>query len=375
MRKQLSDASKRKAKQKWIIEKPKLDNARQLRAIFFIEPDDEEFRHTIKNARRKLEIPMPAAMLCNTLVNCRGETCRNIGKHKTKYACIVDADESVRKRQKGVPHRYHEDHISAKGSNSLNHYNLEHKFIPMPLALKIPGAKAAVEKGKTRENPGMAADKIRNKKEVIEEARNKGRKIHFASLMDLCHLKNSELEPQFQKYKGRVVLRGDIVKDDSGSYAVFIEQGSSASQTTDAKVMDIKSRLPGCAGQAADAVSAYTQVKMEDAPSLLKNSKVRMSRYLDTSPKHKWPKSWSNTEDQLFLLSGICTVILWHDYCGKRQFEKVLLGHGWVKVRNWECLFVNREKGLFLSVYVDDIKTGWQETDHQSDLENSHERR
>ena len=23
---------------------------------------------------------------------------------------------------------------------------------------------------------------------------------------------------------------------------------------------------------------------------------------------------------------------------------------------NWECLFVHREKGLFLSVYVDDIK-------------------
>ena len=26
------------------------------------------------------------------------------------------------------------------------------------------------------------------------------------------------------------------------------------------------------------------------------------------------------------------------------------------KVSNWECLFVHREKGLFLSVYVDDIK-------------------
>ena len=86
--------------------------------------------------------------------------------------------------------------------------------------------------------------------------------------MDLCHLKNSELEPQFQKYKGRVVLRGDIVKDDSGSYAVFTEQGSSASQMTAAKVI---ARLPGCTGQAADAVSAYTQVKMEDAPDYQKS--------------------------------------------------------------------------------------------------------
>ena len=85
--------------------------------------------------------------------------------------------------------------------------------------------------------------------------------------MDLCHLKNSELEHQYQNYKGRVVLRGDIVKDDSGSYAVFTKQETSASQMTAAKVMDIISRPPGCAGQDADAVSAYTQVKMEDAPS------------------------------------------------------------------------------------------------------------
>ena len=40
----------------------------------------------------------------------------------------------------------------------------------------------------------------------------------------------------------------------------------------------------------------------------------------------------------------------------ERQFEKVLLKHGWDKIRNWECLFVHREKGLFFSVYVDDIK-------------------
>ena len=30
--------------------------------------------------------------------------------------------------------------------------------------------------------------------------------------------------------------------------------------------------------------------------------------------------------------------------------------YGWEKVSNWECLSVHREKGLFLSVYVDDIK-------------------
>ena len=139
----MSDAARSKAKQKWAIEKPKLENARQVRGIFFIEPEDEESKHTMKNGRRKLEIPMPAAMPCTTPVNCRGETCRSIGKHKSKYACIVNANESMRIRLAGVPHRYHEDHISAKGINSLSHDNLVHKFIPMPQASKIPDAMAA----------------------------------------------------------------------------------------------------------------------------------------------------------------------------------------------------------------------------------------
>ena len=87
--------------------------------------------------------------------------------------------------------------------------------------------------------------------------------------MDICHLKKAVLKQRYQNYKGQVVLRSDTVKDDSGSYDVFTEQGSSASQMTAAIVMDIIARLPECAGQAADAVSAFSQVQMEDAPKLL----------------------------------------------------------------------------------------------------------
>ena len=63
---EMSDASKRKEKQKWAIEKPKLDNARRLRGIYSIDPDDEVFNDIMKNARRKWELPMPAAMPCKT---------------------------------------------------------------------------------------------------------------------------------------------------------------------------------------------------------------------------------------------------------------------------------------------------------------------
>ena len=82
------------------------------------------------------------------------------------------------------------------------------------------------------------------------------------------------------------------MKDDSGSYAVFTEQGSSASQMTAAKIMDIISRLPGCDGQAADAVSAYTQVKMEDAHKIIKNSQIECPDIWIRLPRHKWPQSW-----------------------------------------------------------------------------------
>ena len=128
-----------------------------------------------------------------------------------------------------------------------------------------------------------------------------------------------------QKYKGRVVLRGDIVKDDSGSCAVFTEQGSSASQMTAAQVMDIISRLPGCAGQAADAVSAYIQVKMEDVPKLLKIPKSECPDIWIRLPRHKLPKSWSSMEDPVVPLERN---MYGHPLAGllwERQLEKILL--------------------------------------------------
>ena len=125
---------------------------------------------------------------------------------------------------------------------------------------------------------------------------------------------------------------------------------------TAAKVMDIISRLPGCSGQAADGVSACTQVKMEDAQKLLKIPNSECPDIWIRPPNHSWPKSLSSVEDPVVILERN---LYGHPSAGtswERLFEKVLLKYGWEKVPNWECLFVHREKGLFLSVYVDDIK-------------------
>ena len=198
--------------------------------------------------------------------------------------------------------------------------------------------------------------KVRSKKEVIDEARTKGAKVHFASLVDICHLKNADLEAKHQKYKGRVVLRGDIEKDDSVSYAVLNEQGSSASHMTAAKVMGyhlqtarVRRTGSGC------SIGLYSGQNGRSS-EIIENSKIGMSRHWIRLPRHKWPKSWSSMEDPVVPLERN---LYCHPLAGllwERQFDKILLKYGWEKVSNWECLFVHREKGLFLSVYVDDIK-------------------
>ena len=78
----------------------------------------------------------------------------------------------------------------------------------MPQAMKIPAAKAAVDKEweKLEKIPAWDLTEVRSKSEVIDEARTKGRTVHFPSLMEICHLKNAELETKHQKYKGRIVL-------------------------------------------------------------------------------------------------------------------------------------------------------------------------
>ena len=64
-----------------------------------------------------------------------------------------------------------------------------------------------------------------------------------------------------------------------------------------AKVIDVITRLPDCDGQAADAVSACTQVKFEDAPRLPKIPKSECPNVWRRLPRHKWPKSSANIQD------------------------------------------------------------------------------
>ena len=143
----LGGNAKLKERHKWSNEKPKLDHVRRLRGIYFIDPEDKEFKETIKNAPKKWETPMAPAMPCKTSKKSEhGETRGKTNEIKSKLACILEASESTRLRVEESPPNCHEDHIAGKKDISLQHYNLVHKFIPMPQAMKIPAGKAAVDK-------------------------------------------------------------------------------------------------------------------------------------------------------------------------------------------------------------------------------------
>ena len=164
--------AKLKEKQKWSHGKPHLDNARKLRGIYFIDPE-KEFKETIKNARKKLETSVALAMPCEIIKNNKNCGSHASNKVKSKLACIMEASESTRLRMGESLPTHHEDHNARKGHNTLQHYNLVLKFIPMPQAMKIPAATAAVDKERRKLEKISAWNltKVRSKKEVIDDAR------------------------------------------------------------------------------------------------------------------------------------------------------------------------------------------------------------
>ena len=104
-----------------------------------------EFKETIKNARRKMENTNGSSHALQDLQE-KQVWVRPVARlifSSLNFACILEASESTSMRMEESVPKYHEDHIAGKGDNSLQHYNLVHKFIPMPQAMKIPAAKSS----------------------------------------------------------------------------------------------------------------------------------------------------------------------------------------------------------------------------------------
>ena len=111
-------------------------------------------------------------------------------------------------------HDSHADHFAPRGNASTEWLACVHTPLPIPKALKIPEAKIALEKewGKLGKKKAWDISKVAPRAKAIRDAKAAGRSVHFGSLMDLCHIKNSQMCKEFWSYKSRIVFRVTLLR-------------------------------------------------------------------------------------------------------------------------------------------------------------------
>ncbi len=101
--------------------------------------------------------------------------------------------------------RRHQSRVAEAGQVSEEYFGLVHTPVPIEKTLRIPKARAALDEEwqKLDNKPAWDLKKVRPKAQVMAEAQAKKKKVHFGALMELCHIKHSELQAWLQRYKGR----------------------------------------------------------------------------------------------------------------------------------------------------------------------------
>ena len=273
----------------WAINGKAIEEARTKRGFHYVPTEDKDYLKILSDARLKHAPPPVPGMPTikhGTAVICQGGT---------------SAD------------RNHQDHVATSGYCSNEWHALVHTPIPLKKAYESPRARAAIDAEHDKLNKKTAWDftTVRAKADVIADAKKKGKRVNFGNLMELCHEKHSELKLAIPTYKGRLVFRGDQVRDETGYYAVFSEQGTSASHMDAAKMIDAMGRMPGNKVEDSDAIGAYHQVSLKDAHLLLGGTP---DDFVETwvsfeNMKHRRPKSWDKIEDPVCILRLTFTVI------------------------------------------------------------------
>ncbi len=208
---------------------------------------------------------------------------------------------------------------------SEHYFALIHKAIPLQEAKRIPAAREAsdAEFQKLDKRGFVDWSRVQEKSDVMAYAVENGIEYHFGDLMTLCHEKHAELNlPQQKKvYKGRIVFRGDIVKDETGYMGIFSEQGTSSSQLEAAEMMDALAHSSvddeeECGGEEGDAIGAYTQVKLGGPLTWI------------TIPKEYWPASWHKMGYVKPVVPLLCNLyghplagLYWEPHCRKALFS------------------------------------------------------
>ena len=201
-----------------------------------------------------------------------------------------------------------------------------------------------------RSNSTWDDDTVRPLWQLKKECRASGRRVQIAELLTLCGVKHFELHPSQHKYKGRIVFRGDQVRDADGNPILF---GSEETATTPTGLVGLAACLffglrPGNGTSIADAIQAYLQAAIGNETWVL-------------IPWELWLPSWR----QLYPAETRLVVQLRKSLYGHPESGRRWQNHLWEQLRKiggrespaypstW--IFGTGPQTLVLNVYVDDL--------------------
>ena len=187
---------------------------------------------------------------------------------------------------------------------------------------------------------------VRERADVVRDAKRRGTKVHFARIFPICSEKGSELKPDDpgRKFKGRCVVQGNNMKDENHHAAVFQELSSSPATLEAAKSVDAYGLIKGNEIQQCDAQQAYVQSELGGTPTWI------------SLPPILRPKEWSSFHDPVCLLKK---ALYGHPDAGgywEKHCHNHLTDIGFVSVPDWRSTYWHAELKLLLMVYVDDFK-------------------
>ena len=191
---------------------------------------------------------------------------------------------------------------------------------------------------------------VRPLHQLRRECRESGRRVQIAELLTLCGVKHYELQPSQHKYKGRIVFRGDQVRDASGNPVLF---GSEDTATTPTGLVGLAACIfyglrPGHATSVADAIQAYLQAKIGRETWVI-------------IPRELWLPEWSERfSPDSRLVVKLEKSLYGHPESGKRWQDHLTaqlkrLGGREMPAYPSSWVFDIGSQKLVLNVYVDDL--------------------
>ena len=197
---------------------------------------------------------------------------------------------------------------------------------------------------------------VMEKSERIAQAKKEGKTIHVADVMPIASIKHWE-SPERRKYKGRLVFRGDNVKDTWGAAAQFGALYSSPTNTQAINLAVFYGLLWGHKLTAADCTRAFLQAWLV----------IKEETYV-VIPRELWLEEWVGKYKQPTV--QLKKALYGHPLASafwELHLKQVLTGDlGLVPVEGHPSVFMCPATRLLVVVYVDDVLVSGPQECHKS---------